>query len=453
MPRARRAVGLPEVIRLVQSLTAHVSDLDVSVLADVIEKDPVILAKVLATAQTLGFNATGAPVGSVAQAIHIIGYARLRSLTLGYLIAQGAETAREEHRAAAALAVCSGFIAQAAAHQFYICDPEEAFVYACLRHFGRLVLAAVMPEEYRRAAAEEDFDAACRTVFGLTALEFGRQLLADEGVPPLVLQSMRAWNEPHVPQDDDVPDRLVALCDFSGRMAETCLGEAPGRESLPLGGAIAHLAAVYEAALPGLADLTGPIVAQAGVQLRRFLLDRGITSLPAAAIVRFYRRVDEARQASAGAGAGEVPVVLGRDEAIVQVLERFEARDVAIFTRPQGANEAFVLSGGSGPFYRTLFPGLAVQPAEKTLAGLCLRRCENILIHDARDPKLAAHLPAWLRGLHAPGAFALFPAVGPAGPRALLLVAWSKPRRIAPPPGYAPTLSALLTSAAAGAAH
>jgi hypothetical protein len=437
---------LPEVIRLVQSLTAHVSDVDVSVLADVIQKDPVILAKVLATAQTLGFNATGAQVGSVAQAIHIIGYARLRSLTLSYLIAQGAERAGEEQRGAAALAVCSGFIAQAAAHQYYICDPEEAFIFACLRHFGRLVLAGIMPLEYRRAMSlGPETEAGCRQVFGLTALDFGRELLAEENVPPPVLQTMRRWGQPYQPAEEDVPDRLVALCDFSGRLAETCLSEPAFGAEAAVADAIAGIAGPYEPALPDLSALAGPIVSQAGVQLRRFLLDRGITSLPPAMVRRFYRRAEETKRPGASALAQEMPVVLGRDEAIARVLESFEARDVAVFARAPDGSETFVLAGGSGPFYRTLFPGLTVQAGERTVAGLCLRRCENILIHDARDPKMAGHLPEWLARVNAPGAFALFPALGPSGPRALLLVAWSKPRRIAPPPGFAPTLSALLT--------
>lgn len=440
---------MPEVIRVVQSLTTHVSDVDVSVLADVIQKDPVILAKVLATAQSLGFNATGAVVGSVGQAIHIIGYSRLRSLTLGCLIAQGAESASPDHRAVAALAVCSGFVAQAAAHQYAVCDPEEAFIFACLRQFGRLMLAAVMPDEYRAAmAAGGNFDAQCDEVFGLSSLEFGRRLLAEENIPPAVLSALRVWGTPHEASEDEVPDHVLALCDFAERLAEAGLSDDPQCEGPVAADRFAALATHYESALPDLSALANPIVSQASVQLRRFLQDRGITSLPGGAVRRFHRRADEVKRPRAAGATSEVPVVLRREEAMARVLESFEACDIAVFTRVGAAVDEYRLAAGSGPFFRSLYPGLSMQATERSLPALCLRRCENILIHDARDPKLAGLLPSWLARTGGPGAFALFPALGPSGPRALLLVAWAQPRRIAPPTGFAATLSALLTSIA-----
>ncbi|MES1168650.1 MAG: HDOD domain-containing protein, partial [Oleiharenicola lentus] len=83
---------LPEIVKLMRTLSRNSSEVSVGELADVIQKDPIIFSKVLAAANTLGYNPSRVAVTTVDQAVHIIGYERIRTLAMSLLLVE--QTAR-----------------------------------------------------------------------------------------------------------------------------------------------------------------------------------------------------------------------------------------------------------------------------------------------------------------------------------------------------------------------
>ncbi len=488
--RSGRGVGLPELLKLIQTLSSNIQGVDVAMLANVIQKDAVILAKVLSTAQTLAYNVTGARITSVAQAIHVIGYGRIRTLTMSLLIADaaGSRPATEEHRQAAATAICSGFMAEAVAQEVRLCDREEAFIGACLRNLGAIVMASFMHEDYRaaRAVRSDDPDEGWRTVFGVTPLELGREILRREHAPEEVAKYLEDCRpESFDPCSGPGPDPLVAVCDFSARVAEVGLqagtsGETAFRQ-------MKALATRFGTVLPDLEERMGGLLNAAGEQLREFMRDRRISSLPEGTIGQFSRRAEafarlsaeEAKSAAAGEAHAEPapapPPPPDTAEIWQHALERLErlfdqpkparthvlayavellrggfaASDVLVLSGRGPAGQA-VLTAGAGELFLRVPPTAAAGPAERTVTGVCLKYRENVLIHDALEPKITPHLPEWLKADPILGSFALFPLIGSTDLCGVVLVGWREARPLVIGPIAAAALAKFLHRLAIG---
>jgi HD-like signal output (HDOD) protein len=102
--RSGPAAYLPEIVKLLGTLSANSVQVSVSELADVIQTDPVILAKVIGAANTYGYNPTGIPVTTVTQAVHVIGYERIRTQAMSLVLmkhANGPQSPDERQNAVA----------------------------------------------------------------------------------------------------------------------------------------------------------------------------------------------------------------------------------------------------------------------------------------------------------------------------------------------------------------
>lgn len=478
--RSGRAVGLPELLRLIQSMSSDPQGVDVAVLAGIIQKDAVILAKVLSTAQTLAYNVSGAHVTSLPQAIHMVGYGRIRTLTMSLLIAEagGAHPNSEEHRQASAAAVCSGFLAEAIAQHFRLCDREEAFIGACLRNLGHIVMAAFMVEDYRRAKAAAaslpaDPDEGWRQVFGLTPLELGRAILEREKAPDEVLRCLGdVPGETAAAEAIADMDPLLVTCGFSSRVAE--LGLIAGVDSESCARQMQAVAHQYRAAIPEVETRLAGALTMAGENLRDFVRGHRISSLPEASVSQFSRRAavfsrlasershpvqpapEEAPAAAAPPRAAPAPVAKAGDahrwraarssfenlanaavssparvigHAVELLREGFAARDVLVFCG-HGVHEDVLLTGGTGELFLNLPVDVAANATDRTVMGVCLKYRENVLVRDSADPKLSQHLPAWIRVPGAPRAFALFPLVGASRLAGFVLVGWPESREL-----------------------
>ena len=86
---------LPEIVKLLGTLSANSVEVSVTELADVIQKDPVILSKVIGAANTYGYNPTGVPVTTVTQAVHVIGYERIRTLAMSLVVGPKVDCVRK----------------------------------------------------------------------------------------------------------------------------------------------------------------------------------------------------------------------------------------------------------------------------------------------------------------------------------------------------------------------
>ncbi|MBK9989508.1 MAG: HDOD domain-containing protein [Verrucomicrobia bacterium] len=228
---AGEAAGLSEIVELIQQLSGHALDTSVQELAGLIGKDLVVTTKVICAANTMGYNPTGVEVSTISQAIHVIGFNKIRQLAVSLLLIENAERTLNptEKREIAALALCSGLMAESVMEKHGSNNPEQAFICASLRNYGRILMTTFMIEEYRRArtmAMQEGAseDEAFNQVFGLTPLELGYHLLESAHLPEPILKSMRALPPDAVRKASQNPDvELLLLADLSVKLCEFAL--------------------------------------------------------------------------------------------------------------------------------------------------------------------------------------------------------------------------------------
>jgi len=228
---AGEAAGLSEIVELIQQLSGPALNTSVQELASLIGKDLVVTAKVITAANTMGYNPTGVEVATLGQAIHVIGFNKIRQLAISLLLIENAERTLNpsEKREIAALALCSGLMAESVMQRHGTNSPEHAFICASLRNYGRILMTTFMIEDYRRArslALESGAteDEAFNQVFGLTPLELGYHLLESAHLPEPILKSLRALPPDAVRKASQQPDvEILLLADLSVKLCELAL--------------------------------------------------------------------------------------------------------------------------------------------------------------------------------------------------------------------------------------
>lgn len=298
-----RGAGLPELLKLIETLTTDLGKVTVSEIAELIEKDAAVLARLLAVANTVYHNPNIAPLSSVHHAIHQVGFQRIRSLAVSLMLIENTGGARNppEQREAAAQALCAGLLAQGAARFCGTLDPEAAFASAALRQFGHIILPAVSLDHYRAARERllaKPADIAWRGVFGLTPLELSRRLLAGSRLPDEIMHSLRDA-EPaaiaRLPLSND--NRLLAVADFGGRLATLTLDARCGPDVFT--GESLRLARPYERLLPDTNALVEAALFHTDDRIASFGRCNGVASLPTPSLARIKSRVR--RETPAGA--------------------------------------------------------------------------------------------------------------------------------------------------------
>ena len=223
-----RSSCLPELVQLIHALSAKAREISVTDLAEIVQKHVAVMAKVIAVANTLGYNPSGIEISTVSQAIYVIGFERIRSLVTSLILVHDAvdHAAAEDQRATAMLALCSGLVAQQISRDRGAPDPEQAFVAASLRNFGPLLLATYLTEQYheaRRLAGEKPADEAYRQVFGLTPLELGYELLRSSNLPTSVLDALREFSPQTLAVVGPESASLLTVSEFSVRLCELAM--------------------------------------------------------------------------------------------------------------------------------------------------------------------------------------------------------------------------------------
>lgn len=301
-----RGAALPGLVHLIATLSSDLDRVSLSELVESIEPDTVLLARILAVANKLPHNPGIARVATLSQAVHQIGFARVRNIALSLLLLdQTRDRQSPEQREAAALALTAGLVAHGAGAHLGTHDPELVFACASLRNLGRILMAAVSPALYREAVALErktpDADG-FRRFFGLSPLELSRRITAGQKLPELAVQALRDGEPetlPGVPTTHDA--RLLALADYSCRLAALVLdGREPDHGFVRK---VVQLAARYRRNLPGLDAVAVPALLGANERLRAYVRGGAGDALPVGNLKRIRHRVE--LLAPGGAGAAE----------------------------------------------------------------------------------------------------------------------------------------------------
>jgi len=479
-----RIASLPEVVKLLRALTGNSQQVSVLELAEIIQSDAVVMAKVVTAANMFAYNPKGMEVTSVSQAIHVIGYERIRTLAMSLMLAEQVSRVQssDAQREYAAQSLMAGCLAQALAGGRAILDQQKAFICASLRNFGQIVLSACMPDELgelRKAAGGEPDDEAYCQVFGLTPLELGYQLLDAASLPEEILGTLRAIpTEVFVAMQRTPDDQLRGLTAFAGELAALTLD--PRSDPAEFAQKSDALARRYEHVLPLLHEEIHRVMDAASTQLDGIVRTFRIKSLPPRLMMRLSKcrnAVDPNRPvtppaapasgsaapvAPAGTTGSRSPVAkapetlpdydwnggleqltglmrqpgMSRSALYAALLQTVRtgmgAKECLLFCGAPGGTE-FPLVHGSGEVYHDLQVGhvTRVMPGERTVFGVCLGRNENIIIHHAREEKIQPYLPTWVKP-RAPflGAFILLPVSDGAQVGGVVLAGWPEARQI-----------------------
>ena len=291
------AAGLSEIVELIQQLSGQALNTSVQELAELIGKDVIVTAKVITAANTLGYNPTGVEISTISQAIHVIGFNKIRQLAVSLLLIENAERTLNptEKREIAALALCSGLFAESVMEKHGSTSPEHAFVCASLRNYGRILMTTFMIEDYRRArtlamqgGASED--ESFNKVFGLTPLELGFHLLESAHLPDPILKTLRALPPDAVRKaSQNVDVELLLLADLSVKLCESALRSDLSAEEFEkdIRRLASHSSRVFGLDADGLINALG----ETGNQLNTFASTFGLKALTGSLGPRLRNRV------------------------------------------------------------------------------------------------------------------------------------------------------------------
>ncbi|MCC5022216.1 MAG: HDOD domain-containing protein [Candidatus Synoicihabitans palmerolidicus] len=219
---------MPELVKIIRALSKDEGAVSISELAEMINQDSTVLMRVISAANTFGYNPTNIEINTVAEAIHTIGFNRVRMLSMSLMLLDhaGRSNSPTEQRQMASVSLCSGIVAQITAEHAGVLNPEHSFVCASLRNFGRLLLGTFMNSEFREAMIAADAgegDDAYKRLFGLTPFELGYELLKSANLPASILNAIRQ-NEPAAGQNVSWSDKAMhKLATFSLELSKVAL--------------------------------------------------------------------------------------------------------------------------------------------------------------------------------------------------------------------------------------
>jgi eukaryotic-like serine/threonine-protein kinase len=458
-----RLASVPELLKVVQTIAHAESVLSVSELADLIKKDSAVLTRVIAVANSLGYNPSGIKIVTVFDAVHVLGFNCVRRLAMTLLLMEhaGRASSTAEQREMAATSLCSGLIAQVAAEQMTLLDPEEAFVCAALRNFGRLVLGVVMSEEFHearlRAERDGNDDEVFRDVFGLTPLDLGYELLKSSTLPEPILNAIRDLPATALENVASGERQLAQLARFSLEMSQMALD--PKIDASAFSAASFELMQRFSGALPALPGIFRDLLGRTEEQLRKMARGLGNDSLDRYGLDRLRSRARgsnlPSRPPTQATPTARVPSAAEPTAAPIEdacdMLERGGNRHNAMRLALNAMNTAlaprdvvhcaldvargeFVLDHGYGPLTEALRGRVLFRRSERNVFLLCHARLENVVVRDATDPTLLPHLPAWLRGANAPKSFVLLPVQHQGRAHGVILIGWQDTQPTAIPP-------------------
>ena len=430
--------AMPEVVQTVRKLSGQIASVSIQDLSEIIERDPSVTEKVISAANTFGYNPSGVEIGTITQAIHTIGFERIRNLTLSVMLAQNAGKGMdgEQQREMAALSVCSGMLAQnlMAGSDLFSADPDIAFVSGSLRNYGKLLMSTFFLDEYMAArdlAQQGGGDSAYCEIFGMTPLELGYTLLAGTNLPELIMASLE-----RVPKDklsrsaQSESDEILIAAEFCVKVCELTFDQnlSPDGFQKELGGLVQMFGdslpidtdmvigglEEVDSAMSQLNEVVGIKSDQspANVALRARLNGRPVTKPKAA---------DSSKKATIGiseptdADAKTLAEVLEfletessglSDEMLEEVysnLNRAISKELRLdgcmtFLRDTENTQGMRFSArhGTGKLYERIRNRPLISSEKRDIFAICLNRREDILIQDTGAGKIASVIPDWI---------------------------------------------------------
>src|SRR4051812_19391754 len=230
--RIRACPNLPSLpaIALQELDLTQKADVDIAEIARAISKDSALAGKILRTVNSTFYGRSQA-VGTVSQALVIMGLQSVKTLVLGFSLVTNLSKNKVngfKHLEYWKRSIYSATAARTIAAKLHIVQQEEAFLAALLMDIGMLVLDTVLGDQYGQVCAQakshEDLAAVEHAALGMTHGEAGQVRAPGWNLPPLLTTPIAkhdAASEITDPHLRKIPE-LVAL---AGRCADVFLAE------------------------------------------------------------------------------------------------------------------------------------------------------------------------------------------------------------------------------------
>lgn len=223
--------AFPVCVQSILQLTRE-TDCSPKDLVEVIDRDPVMTVKVLRVVNSVYYSLPR-KIASIEQAVVFLGFNPIKNLALGVaaigmLPKQGMAGFDGQRYLMHSLA--SAGIARALGQRLAGTDPHDFFIAGLLHDFGTVLVAQVMPGEYRRAVEYAAWHAtsvhqALLDMAGVNPSALGAALLELWRFPHSLVDAMR--NQPHVMETSSDLSVAVYAANFIAEAAGAGFGGAP----------------------------------------------------------------------------------------------------------------------------------------------------------------------------------------------------------------------------------
>jgi len=226
---AKRMPMVGQILRIITDISGKSERMSVGDLVEFINAEPTIVGRIVTIASSVGYNAGNIEINSIHHAVSLIGFDQVRTLAVSILLLEGAhsQAVAQTNRELAAMSMISGLAAAEICRRRGASDPDLAFICGALRNYGRMLAATFLSAEYAailppgRPGADESF----RSVFGLTPMELGREVMTGRMLPKSILNTLVGQS----PLDrryccDTATGALTGAADFGLRFAELLHG-------------------------------------------------------------------------------------------------------------------------------------------------------------------------------------------------------------------------------------
>ncbi|HTW95936.1 MAG TPA: GGDEF domain-containing protein [Tepidisphaeraceae bacterium] len=209
---------------------AHRPEVDIAEIARAISRDPALSGRILKTVNS-SFYARSQAVGTISQALVILGLQSVKTLVLGFsLVSNLAESPANafDHLTYWRRSIYAASAARIIAHKVNLVQQEEAFLAALLSDIGMLVLDAVLGAEYGEiysaAKSHQELAAGEIAKLGISHADAGAVLAEQWKLPP-VLTIPIAFSHSTDKVSDPCLKKLVELVELSGWCGDIFVSE------------------------------------------------------------------------------------------------------------------------------------------------------------------------------------------------------------------------------------
>ncbi|EDY84235.1 HDOD domain family [Verrucomicrobiia bacterium DG1235] len=441
-----KTTAITEIIQLIQQLAAKAFSISIEELSQLIGRDPTITEKVISSANTLGFNPMGIAVATISDAIHTVGFEKIRNLAISLMLAENAGEGANtyEQRNVAALCVCSGMLAQQLDQQ-----PESSlnsdllFVCASLRSYGRLLLSTFLIDNYRLArshALDMPEDLAFEKVFGLTPLKLGQKILSQTNLPKSIMYSLRAVTKETISRPPETTeDEILLLSDLSIGLCSVVFDEtiSPDAFNDALADVLSRFSRSYPLSIETVNEALIKVEEDISTLNRAVRLDEKDSPASSNLIARLsgsdlpepppYARISaQLKQKSVGEmnederktfsdatfaqavesislclqSGSKVKLETVFMSVCIAFKEAVNLENCLAFVREEFDPHCLSARYGIGDLFAKVKNRPLLAPDKKDIFSICLARKEDILIQDTNAGKIRSVIPDWI---HAAG--------------------------------------------------